>query len=217
MIKINLALKKMSAAAAANTNATTGTGATATQGKSLFKFDARLDGMIDLPIRKYSIYIGVAFALSWFSADYKENQIRAMQVDLEQIQAAAGKLKADIDKTRGYEPLKKQLDQDESLIKSKIDTVQKLISDRQTPPKLFAALSTSIPESVWLSEVQIQGEKVQFTGSSEEYTGVTDFFKSIGDSTFFESAQLSDSKSAKDNSGGEIVSFILTAKRRKSN
>lgn len=210
MIKINLATRKQSVALASD-----GTQATSTQ--SLFKFDARLDGVKDLPIRKYVVFFIAAFALHYFVGDFEQQKLATFDAEISKLNIEQSKLMADFNKTKQYAPLKKQLDQDETMIRTKINTVQKLIADRQTPPKLFAALSSATPDDVWLSEVEIKGDDVSFVGDAQQFSDIPDFMKSISESAYFSDISLDESDSTKDKDGQQIAHFKLTAKRRRAN
>jgi Tfp pilus assembly protein PilN len=211
MIRINLATRKQSVALVGDgTQVTSAT-------KSLFKFDTRLDGVKDLPIRKFAIFFVAAFALHYFVTDFEEQSLVSYDAEISKLNIEQSKLQADFGKTKEYAPLKKQLDLDETMIRTKISTVQRLIADRQTPPKLFAALSSATPDDVWLSEMQIKGDEVDFVGNAQDFSDIPDFMKSISESAYFSDISLQESSSAKDTNGQALAHFKLSAKRRRAN
>jgi Tfp pilus assembly protein PilN len=215
MIKINLALRKQPSGA---TEGTKGTGATFNT-FSLEKFkDARLDGLKELPIKKLALFI-TAIGLSWyFMDDWKATKLADLDTEISKLTAERARLSKMLEKTKELDVLKKALETDEALIRNKIETVQKLIQDRQTPPKLLLSLSSGMPAEVWISDFKIEKDEVTFHGSSLNFGQISDFMKTINESALFKDVKLVKTEQAKDNKTGmEIADFELQAKRRTQN
>lgn len=216
MIKINLATKKQSGLVQSKPGLTIG------------RFDLstllRLKGggseatatvIQELPVRKIVLALVVGVLANYTAESQKEAELKKVQDQIDAITAQIPKLKADADKLKSYEELKKGLEQDEFTIKTKIDTIQKLIAGRNAPPKMLIAMSSSIPSEVWLSELKIQDANVSIAGYARDYTMISDFMKNLGESIYFNELSLKNSQQTKDvESGQEVASFELAAKRK---
>jgi Tfp pilus assembly protein PilN len=212
MIRINLALRKQPSGAV---DATKGTGATFNT-FSLDRFrDARLDGLKDIPIKKLAVLV-VVIGVSWYVVDdWKSSRLAELDARVASISEERDRLAKGLAKAQELEVLKKALESDEAIIRNKIGTVQKLIQDRQTPPKVLLALSTSLPNGVWIKDFRIADDGVTFHGSSLNITQISDFMKAIGDNALFQDVRLVRTEQAKDSrSGLDIAEFELQAKRR---
>jgi Tfp pilus assembly protein PilN len=213
MIRINLAQRKQFAAAAASGDMTASTGLSAlTQGA--FHFDPRLDGLQELPLRKIGALAAVAVATHFGMGRFQSDQIKEVEAEIEVVRNEQTKLAADVGKTKEYLPLKKQLDEDEAMIRTKIRTVRSLIADRQTPPQLFAALSGATPREIWLSEVKIGKEQVVLKGAAASVGDIPDFMRMVRESAFFSDVALEETRAGRESDGQEIAQFSLVAKRR---
>jgi Tfp pilus assembly protein PilN len=175
--------------------------------------DIRLDALKDLPVRKIGMvaimFIGVDYLYTSF---HDEEMAKATQV-LEQYQARASKLAAEVSATKGFEAVKAEIDAAEQAVKTKLDVVEKLVADRQIPPKLLSSIASMIPEQAWLTGVKVAPDQAMFMGNASSLAVVTDFMKSLEESSFFKEVDAK-AGSAKDKDGSEMASFELTAKRR---
>jgi Tfp pilus assembly protein PilN len=218
MIKINLAAKKQAVAA---------TGVPAAGAKSPFSFDLKnldlqairgkfsLDLIRDPQTRKL-LLVGLISVLAYFALDTYENDLVQKQEDiLAQINVENVKLGAELAKTKGYEAIKLEIDADEKILKTKLDTIKSLINDRQVPPKLLLALSNDIPTETWLSQFSLTSKELKLNGSSVGYSEITDFMKMLNESEYLTDVKLVNSKQEKDPSNGiNIATFELSAKRK---
>jgi hypothetical protein len=213
MIKINLATRKAAVTATADGGKTSGTGFKNFLNAGL-KIDARLDGFKELPIRKLAVAALACYAASWMLDSYKEDELNKVAAIIAKARDDQTKLKTELAKTRGYEQIKKDLDNDEKTLRTKIETIQKLLAGRQTPPKMMIALSGAIPQDVWLTGLKIGEQDVSFKGASLGFNQISDFMKNLNESAYFTDVRLQGSQKSKDESGAEVAGFELEAKRR---
>ncbi len=145
---------------------------------------------------------------------YKEVELSRLDVVLIKHTQEGLRLQKELDKTKSYDEIKKNLEADEFAIKKKLETMNKLISDRTTPPKLLLALSKSIPEEVWLTELSIQETEVVFKGSSLGFNQISDFMKSLNESIYFKDLNLRSTQQNKLDSDSEIATFEIATQRK---
>lgn len=206
MIRINLASRKQS-------SALTSVG-TMTAAKSAGKVSLNMGSFGDLPIAKLLLPVLVYFGANYYLSDFKATEIGRLEQAVEKVTKDKVNLEVMLAKTKGYEDIKRSLDADEKLIRTKLDTIKKLVSDRSTPPKILAELSRSIPADVWLTEFKIENGRVSIKGGSLGYNQVSDFMKGLNDSAYFKDIELKNSTQAKDESGKDLTQFELEANRR---
>jgi Tfp pilus assembly protein PilN len=208
MIKINLASKKKSALISEQASER---GVLSSLGKTRLIDLQELKG---LPLRKFLLPLAVGF-LAMFTIDgLKEDQLKKLNARIITLTKESESLHQEFNKTKTYEEIKKNLDADEIALRTKIETVKKLVLDRINPPKILLVLSKSIPDEVWLSEFSMQGPEVVFKGSSLGFTQISDFMKNLGESIFFQDLNLKSTQQVKTETGHEIATFELSAKRR---
>jgi Tfp pilus assembly protein PilN len=208
MIKINLALKKH------------GVGIIPREKGAGFNFKGLSGGMNtdfvkDPLFRKFGLVVVVAIMATYLLDGFKDDELKKLDDLLAKTNEANAKIAAQLTKTKGYEGLKKQIDTDETTLRTKLDTIKKLILDRQIPPKLMASLSTGIPSELWLSDLSMDEKELRLKGYALGYTQITEFLKALGENEFLSDPKLVDSKQTRDSiTGQEMANFELSAKKK---
>ena len=207
MIRINLATRKQSASAAGES---VGGGSKI----NLDQIRARLGDIQDLPLRKIGSMIAFMMIASYFWTDYQGTEVGKVNVAIEKYQKESSVSKAELGQSKVLEATKKALEADEVVIRTKIETLQKLVDGRQTPPKLLSSISTSIPKDVWLSELKADKESMSFKGFSATISDISDFMKILKENALLTDLKLVKTDKARDELGIEVSNFELQAKRR---
>ncbi|MGE0614309.1 MAG: PilN domain-containing protein [Bacteriovoracia bacterium] len=212
MIKINLAQKKQ--AAFASSEGGTGTSATTASRMNRVKFNLEDVQELRGVIVQIVVCIVVALAANWWWDGFQAEKMEEVGKLVTEENRRQAELKARIAKTSGYEAIKKQLDADEIVIKTKIDTIHSLMTDRRGTINMLMLLSDVIPPNVWLERFTVGGDSVSVSGNSMDLNLISDFMKSLSESALFEGLNLSSTEQRKvDNV--DLASFSLTAKVRK--
>jgi len=207
MIKINLATRKQAVGVSGG-----GDGGTAT---SLKRMTVDLNSLKDLPIRRAVLPIVVGLMASFALDSYKEDELKKVDDQIAKLSAEKQKLQVEANKMRGYEEVKKNLEADERALRVKVETIRKLIADRQTPPKLLISIAESIPKDVWLTEFKVIKKEVGFKGSALGFNQISDFMKSLNENLYFADVSMKSTQQVKDKqSGSDLAEFELSAKRR---
>ncbi len=147
-----------------------------------------------------------------------------MQVDsmkLEKIQeqdgiiAAVEAEQAEVAKklatVRGFEPLKKQLEDDERNIQTKLDIINRLMENRDAPSRLLRQLSSILPPEAWIQSLAINDGKVSIEGGATSYALVSDFMRGVTDSPMFSAVTLGQVNETQGVEGLKYQTFSLTA------
>jgi Tfp pilus assembly protein PilN len=217
VIRINLAARKQFGVVAGGREGAAAVAALGERFAALKAFDLRglgLDALSSLPLRQLGTAIAAVAVAYTVAEGMKRDEVGKVMKEIEGERAAQVKLKADFERTKGYEPLKKQLDADEKTMRVKLETIQKLVADREVPPKLLIALAKGIPAEVWLSEFSADAKDVKMKGFSVGYDQISDFMRMLGESIYLTELQLVGSQQAKDAEGFLVQAFELAARRR---
>jgi len=216
MIKINLARRKTANIAGGGADAGEG-GSSALKGlfsRSSSGGGSSSEGLKDLPIRSILIaLVGVYGAQFYFEAE-KSAEIAKVDQKIEKLRATQRELQASLAKSTGFEEIKQSLEADEKLVKTKLDTILKLMQDKQGSIQALKNISMSIPAEVWLQSLSISDTDFQVSGQALDYNQVSDFMNRLGQADFLSDINLDGSSQAKDEKGLNVASFKLTAKRK---
>jgi len=188
MIKINLATKKQAAFAAEG-------GTSALGGLRGTRID--MDLIKELPVIRVLLSLVVAFLLYSGSAYQKEQVINGLEQERIAAQAEITELTKKVAATNGYENLKKNLEENEIRLRTKIETITTLVKDRTKSPKMLLIMSQIIPREVWLENFSIKGDDISIKGGATDFNMVSDFMKRLDESIYFDNPTLIDSDTQK--------------------
>jgi Tfp pilus assembly protein PilN len=186
MIKINLA-KRL-------TTKSSGSGGSGLDGL-LGKVD--LDQLKDLPIKKAAIPLVAAFIASYGSDYYRESMVESLDVVVRKLTEESQKLQTEGQKFESYTAMKKIIDEDEITLKTKLDTINTLLDGRKLPARTLLTFLDTIPEEVWLTEVDINPNAISVKGSAFDFSQISDFMKNLNESSLFSEVSLTKSEQAK--------------------
>lgn len=165
-------------------------------------------------IRKIIFLVVIAGFAEFSFEDYKAGEIKKLETKNAKVSAEVVRLQGELAKTTGYEETKRSLEADETLIRTKLETIKTLVSKKTQPGKMLMALSTGIPQQVWLSDLKIADSGIQIKGTSTGFESISDFLKSLDESAYFADLTLVNSQQEKDELGVENANFEISAKRR---
>jgi len=158
----------------------------------------------------YAVILGGAY---YAINQHKEKLLGEVTAQNSELQTTIGVLDSEIAKSDGYEQMKLGLENDEKTLKTKIETIQKLITDRSAPAKVLMALSQATPKQVWLTEFTLKDGAMDIKGASIDLDVISDFMKALEGSVYFKDITLKGSKQGSLQTR-ENATFELEAKRR---
>ena len=207
MIKINLALRKTAAVAEASGGGTRLT--------SAGLGNLQISELKDIPALRQLLLFGVLiFAGVYWIEDFKASEVQKTQEVVDKLKEEQIQIKKSLGESRRFEILKKALEEDEVVIRQKLDVVQKLMADRAVPPRLLLALSATIPKDVWLADLRVEAQDIVFRGDALDFSQVSDFMKNLNESSSFKEVTLRNTQQGKDDQGTETAKFEIVVKRR---
>lgn len=200
MIRINLASKKQ---------APTVAGGKTRVGFSGLKLDSEL--LKDLPIKRMLLPIVVALLADWVAGDYKKEEYAKADLQYRRAESEKTKLSMEVAKTAGYEKIKLQLEADEKALQIKLQTIQKLINERDTTYRLVRSLAEDIPSDLWLTQFKLEPKGAVFTGQSLSFNSISDFMRKMNQNRFFANLKLASTEQVFSEAGAKIANFQLQA------
>lgn len=177
MIKINLAKRKTSSLS----------GPESKKG-SVRKID--WDEIKEFPILKLGLAIAICYLTDTFFEKEMRAKVFALNTLYNQINQEKVQLNRKLVQAKGFEKVKEELERDEFILKSKIDTIKNLIDDRGDSPKMLVSLSKSIPDNVWLEKVDIEEQDMSLSGGAMTLSQVSDFIRELNNTAYFSKVTL---------------------------
>ncbi|NDD91357.1 hypothetical protein EBZ37_04660 [bacterium] len=216
MIKINLAKRKM--ASVAGVDGGSGGGL-----QGLDRIRAMFDrggggaanaGASKWPLVSIAICLAGVYGSEFYFNDEKQKLLSSLDKRIEAQKKKQAELQGKLAQDAKLQGQKEELTANEKLVKTKLDTISQLLSNRQATVQALKELSTTIPPEVWLQVVSFGQTDVELSGQSLDYNQISDFMNRLGQSQFLADLNLESSSQAKDDAGLNATSFRLTAKRK---
>jgi Tfp pilus assembly protein PilN len=207
MIKINLAAKKRSSASAGK-----GMGDTLRLDSS--QLEALWAQARELPLQKIASVLIVGYGATFALNSYKSSLVAEQQAELDRVLAQKPALEAESRKMKGLQETQMSMESDEKRIRTKLDTIKKLVAGRNAATSVLEELSRITPQSVWISDFSMKGSDLSFKGYSQDFANISDFTRQIQNSAMFTGMILKDTQMANDDQKRQIASFSVTARRR---
>lgn len=210
MIKINLALRKQPSYVAGGAGGVL-SGAPLT--KILTKIRSAPSGALqDVPLAKVGMFVGLAIVVSVGLDQFESRAVDRVTQQLTAAQEKSKGLAAYASKVKEAEAIRATLAADTLLIRTKIDSIQKLMNERRSGVNLLLVLSDSVPADVWVTRFDAKPESVTIEGQSAGFGQVSDFIKKLSESTYL--SDLNMERAVRDNVSPDVAQFRLNAKRR---
>lgn len=117
------------------------------------------------------IYIGTMFLV--LSAKRRD-----LDQKIGQAKEEVARLKSIIDEVKGYEDKKRSLEE-------KIQLINNLKTNQKGPVRLMDEISKALPDLVWLTEMQMQGDQVTLKGKTLSPNAVATYLENLKKSSYF--------------------------------
>lgn len=126
-----------------------------------------------------------------------------------QIRELDTKIAAAEERQRQLQEIKRQVDALElkrATFQRKVDLIERLKAEQSGPVHMLDEISKSLPDFVWLTNLEQTGTAVRFTGQSNGLTSVADFISALERSGWFPNVDLASSTET-----SNIITYALTA------
>ena len=108
------------------------------------------------------------------------------------------------------------LNKEEMVLQRQLTAVNNLQKDRSIAFRTADNLVTSLPAKVWISKYSFQDRRVSLSGACWEYFPITDFVRSINESTQYSGVSFKDVK-AEALQGAPLVRGVPAAAQKTKN
>ena len=167
------------------------------------------------PIIRLVSAVAICYFAESFVDDFKQGELDKLNKILEVHKKEQKTAKAEVDKIKSFEPVKKQLEDFEAILNAKLDVVNELMASRSQTIKMLYALSSSLPPDVWVKTFKKNKDDLTISGGALEFNYVSDFMKNLGSNTYFGNVQPKFQKNERTPGGVQFVNFELLVKRGK--
>lgn len=215
MIKINLARKRKQGGAGLdlkNLSLSSLLGALRGEGEAEGE-RKKLD--LNSPLVKILVGIGLIYVLEDTLEGYKRQEMAAVETQLAAVEKERDEVLVKLRKIKGFEPIKKQLEDDERAVRTKLEIVTKLLENRNAPSKMMMQIAQSIPQEVWLTHLNVTPDSAKFSGGTVNHNQVSDFIRALSGTTYFAEVTLRSIQESTSSRGDQkFQNFDLDARRR---
>ena len=214
MIRINLAQKKQAAYISGSRTGSFVPGAKGDSGGGGFSLKNFFGGSGSSSLVSMLTKIAVPAVLcviSYFGYDFYINQkLSEMAQESEMLTKEKSRIETELRKIKGFEVVKVELERNELILRTKIQTIEKLIRGRDFTVKSLVVLSDALPREVWLNEIVTTEQSYNFKGGTIEIGLVSDVMSKLGQTIYFKDVTL---RSTSTDANQKQASFELTARR----
>ena len=125
-----------------------------------------------------------AIVVQWLSMT---RQLSQLDEEINQLTAEKNRLAPIILEVQKYQAKLAELEEKEKLI-------ERLKSEREGPVRMLDALSSELPDFVWLVKLQQGGSQVTIDGMAASYVSIADYINKLEDNEWFQNVELIDAK-----------------------
>jgi len=125
-----------------------------------------------------------AIVVQWLSMT---RQLSQLDEEINQLTAEKNRLAPIIVEVQKYQAKLAELEEKEKLI-------ERLKSEREGPVRMLDALSSELPDFVWLVQLQQRGPLVTIDGMAASYVSIADYINKLEDNEWFQNVELIDAK-----------------------
>jgi len=205
MIKINLATRKQPAAVEAK-----GTGMT----RLNLNLGTISDFLKERSVQRFLLVLIVGAVAYGYNDYQKQELLDQQQTKLNELRATRTKLEQEASKMKALKEQQTELEAAQELIRTKLEIMTKLMSERGAAAKILRSLSNSLPAEIWLTDFRIKDNDVVIRGNASDIGQVPNVVKALQENAYFTDVALKSSQETKDESGARIATFEVGAKQR---
>lgn len=167
------------------------------------------------PVAKILMGIALIYLVEDTLTGYRVDSLKGVEQQIAVVEKDRLAVLDKLQKIKGFEPIKKQLEDDERSVRTKLEVVTQLLENRNLPAKMLMQIAQVIPQEVWLTSLSLTSEKVVLGGGTPGHNEVSDFIKALSGTAYFADVTLKgiqeNTTASKDQ---KFQSFDLEAKRR---
>ena len=166
-------------------------------------------------LRQLVVVVLFCALIQYLWVDYQDSEVKKVEAQLEKTNQELATVRQQLAKSQELETIKAQLEGDEKTLKTKLDTLTKLMSERATSFKALKSVSLLLPKEIWVKKVELKDATFVVEGGAVDYNNVSDFIKTLQESGSFSSVSPKFQKQERLHEvGSNFVAFQLEFQRK---
>ena len=150
------------------------------------------------------ILLGTALLLGWWFWSLRQAS-RQLDEEIARAEVETQQLRSVLSQVQQFEARKAQLQQ-------RVTLIEQLRRGQSGPVHMLDEISRSLPERLWLTEMNQKGQEITLAGMTTSMTGLSDFIAGLESSRWFKKpVDIIDSQMLSDPKTGDLVKFSVKA------
>jgi len=150
------------------------------------------------------ILLGTAALIGWWFWSLRQESIRVDQ-DLVRAESETRQIRSVLEQVRKFESQR-------ALLQQRVTLIEQLRKGQYAPVHLLDEISKSLPDRLWLSELEQTGGDFAISGVTDSLTAVSDFVANLESTKWFKKpVEIIDSQVTPDPKAGDLIKFQVKA------
>jgi type IV pilus assembly protein PilN len=150
------------------------------------------------------ILLGTALLIGWWFWWLRQESARVDQ-DLARAEVETRQIRSVLEQVRKFESQR-------ALLQQRVTLIEQLRKGQYAPVHLLDEISKSLPDRLWLSELQQTGAEFAINGVTDSLTAVSDFVANLESTKWFKKpVEIIDSQVTPDAKAGDLIKFQIKA------
>ena len=150
------------------------------------------------------ILLGTAALIGWWFWSLRLESTRVDQ-DLVRAETETRQIRSVLEQVRKFESQR-------ALLQQRVTLIEQLRKGQYAPVHLLDEISRSLPDRLWLSEVEQTGTDFAISGVTDSLTAVSDFVANLESTKWFKKpVEIIDSQVTPDAKAGDLIKFQIKA------
>jgi type IV pilus assembly protein PilN len=150
------------------------------------------------------ILLGTALLIGWWFWSLRQKSTRVDE-DLVRAETETRQIRSVLEQVRKFESQR-------ALLQQRVTLIEQLRKGQYAPVHLLDEISKSLPDRLWLSELEQTGTEFAISGVTDSLTAVSDFVANLESTKWFKKpVEIIDSQVTPDPKAGDLIKFQIKA------
>lgn len=143
-----------------------------------------------LKIKPLLLVIALIYVPDFVLAPMWETERTTAQDEINSKQSRLNSLKRKVSQSMDLEKQIRELKAQEENLGKKLTAVKQAISEKKNPSTILLYIAKNVPDSLWIKDLSIAGDKMVIKGEALDYTSIGNFVNSLRSSVFIKEANI---------------------------
>jgi len=150
------------------------------------------------------ILLGTALLIGWWFWSLRQESIR-VDADIARTESETRQIRSVLEQVRKFESQR-------ALLQQRVTLIEQLRKGQYAPVHLLDEISKSLPDRLWLSELEQTGGDFAISGVTDSLTAVSDFVANLESTKWFKKpVEIIDSRVTLDPKAGDLIKVQIKA------